>query len=375
MQKISVLIFPYRDSYFYEKYGPIVRDLHIIEALLGSRCVVSVMVVNRPVSIYERLLGKRYSKPNNWPVKVGFFDVTSFDFLGPLGGRGWTETCYDKYLGEIKSKFDLLAGDSTKVLLDFTPMANIDLGVFDGYFKWYDLIDNFIKHNRYNDKQKKLVSKKYSAVRSYDLVTGVSAGALAGVNCLESKKLILSNGIRHKSEFDYVDPIYDFGFIGFVTNKFSVDFLRAIKSKFPGCKIAIFGEFYDSKLKSDLESLAKCYGVFKESDLPGIMAKFKIGLVPYKISFSHDESPLKIYQYLNFGKPVISTIDYGIDSCWVHVSDNDNEIDESSATFLRGVFQEDFSKLTRGVEKEVRLDYLWENKIEDLIRRITYPLF
>lgn len=57
--RYKFIIIPYRDQYFVNKFGWTVRDLMIIHALNASERVESIIVVNRPVSIYERLISKK----------------------------------------------------------------------------------------------------------------------------------------------------------------------------------------------------------------------------------------------------------------------------------------------------------------------------
>ena len=38
--------------------------------------------------------------------------------------------------------------------------------------------------------------------------------------------------------------------------------------------------------------------------------RLKVGLLPYRQEISHDGSPLKLYEYLRYCKPVLTSIDY-----------------------------------------------------------------
>ncbi len=55
--EINLVAFCYRGSYFYEKYGPAVRDLQMLITLAQMEGV-SVTLLERPISMYERVLGK-----------------------------------------------------------------------------------------------------------------------------------------------------------------------------------------------------------------------------------------------------------------------------------------------------------------------------
>ena len=53
-------------------------------------------------------------------------------------------------------------------------------------------------------------------------------------------------------------------------------------------------------------------GGFRYQNLPKICRSFKVGLLPYREDRSHDGSPLKLYEYLRYLRPVISSINYEI---------------------------------------------------------------
>lgn len=311
----NFIIFPYRDLYFSKKFGYSVRDLQIIKTLKEDSRVKKITIINRPVSFYERIYRKRY---NSLIKDLKFFDVTSFDLIGPFKGRKWTETCYSKYLGIIKNRY--LDGDDSllkNVVLDFLPIAKIDYELFDNCYIWYDLIDNFTKHNRFDAAEKILTSEKYEYVNSYaDLVTGVSELAIKEFTV---KKKVVSNGICGNPKILEGNSRYTFGFIGFVTDKFNIEFVELLANS--GYKIGIYGKSYDKNVTNRLKrhNNIDVYGGFNKSDLPNIMQTFDIGLLPYISEKSHDGSPLKLYEYLNYGKPTVSTEIYEIKNEFIFV--------------------------------------------------------
>ena len=56
-KKFRFYFFGYRDEYFWNSYGPIVRDLMICKTLSNFKNVDKITFFNRPVSLYERILG------------------------------------------------------------------------------------------------------------------------------------------------------------------------------------------------------------------------------------------------------------------------------------------------------------------------------
>lgn len=150
---MKFIIIGYRDAYFWNEYGTSVRDLQIAEILSRK---YHVTFINRPVSIYERLKNKKKAKSEYkaYSNRITFIDHTSYDLIGPLFGRIWTKYCYKKILNRISSLF---TDDS--IIIDFTPIAELEFKNNKRITYWYDLIDNFSIHNRFSEKEKKSCSR------------------------------------------------------------------------------------------------------------------------------------------------------------------------------------------------------------------------
>jgi hypothetical protein len=213
------------------------------------------------------------------------------------------------------------------IVIDFLPIGNLPNWTQDLDYIWYDLIDNFQKHNRYTQNEKKAVTEKYSQVKKLahekTLVTGVSSDA---INEFENS-LVLNNGIldeHNKTCSVSSSEHYDFGFMGFITDKFDIEKIEILAKL--GYTIAIYGEFYDSSLKSTIEKIVNVtvFGRFSHLDTQKILSTFKIGLIPYIVEKLHDESPLKMFQYFSAQKLVLSCFDFNQKNSllWVYSEEN-----------------------------------------------------
>lgn len=315
---VNILALPYRDSYFYDKFGPAVRDLQIILALSENIYVSKITVINRPVSIYERLTTKR--KKRSIPsLKIDTIDITSFNILGPIFRRKWFKNIYIKIIKRILPI--VYNKNQVNILLDFSPISMINRDDIKGWFLWYDFIDNFIKHNRFSKREKLLVREKYNFIKyAAQFITAVTKECLENTDLAAHKNTyILNNCIfsnflpsRNKERKDNNENIFDFGFIGFITNKFDLSFIDFLSRK--GYSIAIYGKAFDYKVQKKLMKINNVYlgGAFSYSDLADICKTFRVGLLPYRIEKSHDGSPLKLYEYLRYGRPCLTSMDFEI---------------------------------------------------------------
>lgn len=328
--KINLVVALYRDSYFYDVYGAAVRDLQFLFELSNIKDI-EITVLNKPVSIYERFLLKKFPKKEVNYGNIKTVDYTSYDLVGPLKRRGWFHKVYPDFLGlQLKC---LHKDDCCNVFLDFLPIGSPDKKSLEGWIYWYDFIDNFMKHNRFTVEQKFLVDIKYQFVlKNADFVTAVSNDCLA--NLYSNIKLPFSYKVVSNKLFDFdgsyrgkVDSAisngnrlvknseqkYDFGFIGFITDKFDVGFIEKLPSEY---SVVLYGSVLDAAISKRLSSFenVRLMGEFSFTEIPYIMNTFKVGLLPYVVSKSHDGSPLKLYEYIRYLKPVITSQDFEIKS-------------------------------------------------------------
>ena len=340
--KINLVVLNYRGSYFFKEYGPAVRDLQML-LTLAQMDEISLTLLERPISIYERFLGKFFPKGilDNYNIRVK--DTTSYDLLRPLRRRLWWNHSVTKYLSKLLP--ELKQDNAVNVFLDFMPIGIPSLGSLDGWFYWYDFIDNFTKHNRFTKSERRAVQRKYVFVKKYaQLLTFVSKECLHNVNVgqpTRSETRVVTNKVfedlslsdKSAELYNTSEELFDFGFIGFVTDKIDIKFLKRLARR---NTVAIYGDFYDKKVKSKLSNLdnVSLLGGFHYGDLPKICETFKVGLLPYRQEKSHDGSPLKLYEYLRYCRPVLTSIDYELTNEKYIINYRNSELNEKTLSQL-----------------------------------------
>lgn len=366
--KINLLIVPYRDAYFHDEYGSAVRDLQFIETLAKQDIISTITVLNRPVSILERILLKKPKVKKINLAKIKTVDSTSKDFFGAIKGRSWADDVYAAAI-EIQLK-KLKTEGQLNILLDFLPIGSFNPVQLNGWLYWYDFIDNFKKHNRFSNKEKSLVLEKYNFVSSYaDFVTAVSDVCLElnGPYKKASTEVISNKVFETTSTKTLItthDKVHDFGFIGFITDKFDINFIKIIAAKHT---VAIFGQVMDKKVAEVLSSLENVttFGKFTYKDVPSICKQFKVGLLPYLAEKSHDGSPLKLYEYMKYNIPCLTSIDYEIsDTNFIRNYNKSNNL-KSDIVDMLDVSGSD--KISKTIKEDWKLDTSLQRVIEKLL--------
>ena len=166
-----------------------------------------------------------------------------------------------------------------------------------------------------------------------------------------------------KKERDKVktdDPLVEI-----MTDKINIELISNLSEQ--GKTIAFFGKVYDKKTGQRLSQLQNvtCFGEFHSEQLPSIMEQFRIGIIPYLKERSHDESPLKAFQYLSYGIPVFSTINYPITSQYFACNES-----LSTTTLIDELLKLDTRTSTQGREEiatTVTEEMYWNVKIERIL--------
>jgi len=363
----QIAILPYRGADFARRYGYTVRDLMILSALQDSVYVSSILWLQRPKVVTEwlnRATLIEHDKLSS-PRKI------DLNILGQiLFRRGWTATSmhtHDRALRE----WSISTGG---VLIDFHPfyIPPKDVLKQSNVFYWYDLIDNFSKHNLFSEFQKGLVKKKYDFVREHaKFVSGVSELAVeaAGGGLVIQNRL---SGKNNKTEKRFLSPRYDFGFTGFITDKFDVAFINRLSRL--GYSVLVRGQAYNNQVLRELESiknvtLGPAYHHDKQAE---IIEQFSVGLVPYKPTKSHDESPIKLWQYLAQGASVLLSMKFG--SHEERYSRSIGYYSLMSDTEIREFLIRSRSEQVRRICRNMILDdpdMWWEDAVDSILRKIA----
>jgi len=276
----------------------------MVRALASLDRVKRVVLFERPDTIQEAAI--RVFWPTDNGSKLQRHRKIDWDMPGQLiMRRKWTPRSFKlNEAGLAVWMTDKLPG-CRKVLLDFHPTYQPPVSSREGILYWYDMIDNFTKHNLYDAVERDLVSAKYALVnRHADAVTGVTAQCIEGfARARVVPNRLLREALGSPALTEHTE--YDLGFLGFITNKFDVDFIRRCASL--GLKTLICGHAYDKATAAQLSSISgvTMHGGFSAAESPGLIQKFNVGLVPYLSNRTHDESPIKFFQYILSGRPAL----------------------------------------------------------------------
>ncbi len=161
------------------------------------------------------------------------------------------------------------------------------------------------------------------------------------------------------------------GYAGKMQQMFDVDLVEKAVLDMPDVNFVFIGQKLDSKWT---EKLWKYPNVYYLGDkyydlLPQYLFHFDVCIIPYNKETHHNVDPIKLYEYLAMGKPVVATKVGGSTT----FSDFPQvRIAESSEDFIRGLqFFIEKVKANLQIEAYPLPDFcLWKNKANRIIRDI-----
>lgn len=218
-----------------------------------------------------------------------------------------------------------------------------------GQATWYEEdVENFILRNVY---KRYAVSQGLIAKHSkYDiefLPNGFTAQQLT-----DSPKVDLEKGK------------INLGYFGHLTKEwFDWNLVLAVANKYPDVFIHVIGYGFPEGLQ--LPDNVKYYGKLLPSQLSGYTKNWDVCLIPFQdIELSKSVNPIKVYEYLYLGKPVVVTGIPGLDKFpYVYFSANDVD------SFMKAVHKAmdnkvDYEKVSNFLKKN-----RWEDRAEIILSR------
>ena len=172
----------------------------------------------------------------------------------------------------------------------------------------YYMADNMTQNNKkFREIEKKIISKSqlvfYSSINLQNKISNKKKGKYLpnGVNYKIFNKNITRKKCNTNTPFEIV-------YLGAVRDIINHNIILKISINFPNDKIYIIGPILTKFEKLYKQKNIIFIGQIKHSLVPRYLKKSHIGILPYKINtFTKSINPLKIYEYISSGLPVVST--------------------------------------------------------------------
>ncbi len=402
MQKIDLIIIPYNDFFKAKKFGFRSRDQHLMRQIINDDRVGKILIIERPRSIWSFLKFSQFSlsrevqntirgekidqclrKIND---KVFLFEFFELGLKQAISKYLWYDEIYgsDKFIGKFFKAVKSIEIEDA-VIISFNPFANSFVKYVKPKFFVFDVMDNFCFHPEFK-------SLKGFMCRSFEWISA-NADLIFCVNenvknffklnyPLSDKKLCtLPNGVEKdlRSKICLVEDVLKIknpriGYVGVISDRIDFDLVEYVAKERENYNFVFIGEKYGKAGRwiRRLKKLNNVYflGVRHYEKIPSYIATFDVCIVPHKVDdFTLSNDPMKIYEYLYLGKPIVST----------PISINDELIDyifigTSKDEFLRYLDDAvNFSKVDNFISRQqsaIKEQMFWDRRAESMIDKI-----
>lgn len=331
---VDLIIFPMHDWKKCEKEGFRNRDSHLIQEFEKSEKIRKILIVDRPITLPEMILKKRFWRVKKGEIikrskftcltkvseKIFVLDIFSFDLIQPLVlQRDWWSYIFrkDKTVQKIREAISYLNMEN-KVLFLASPLATPVIGKLDEKLVVFDAIDDWTKHPQMKDRRG-WIKEGYEIIKEKaDLIFANSIHLQIFLANPRTQPIVVFNGVNkeyfnlkeNKVPLDLKNiskPII--GYAGTLAKRIDVGLLSYLSSKLPKFSFVLIGPILDKKWIKNLKKLPNVYylGNKHYSELPFYISNFDVCIIPHSTDFEYGEEPIKLYEYLAAGKPVVTT--------------------------------------------------------------------
>lgn len=393
--KVDLIVLPMHDWRKCEKEGFRTRDAHLIQHLEKSERVRRMLVVDRPMTLPEMILKKRY-----WRIRSGkriqrtwftcltkvskktyVLDIFSWDLLKPLIlKRDWWDYTFrtDRVIQKIKKAVSLL-NLNNKVLFLWSPLSTGVIGELGERMLVFDTLDNWAKHPEIRDKRG-WIKRGYETIKEKaDIIFANSKETQKFMENPRISPILIPNGVDKKlfalQEKGIPEDLKNIGtpiigYAGKIGKRMDIDLLSFLASELPQINFVLIGQFLNKKWVKGLFKFRNIYflGDKHYSQLPFYLGNFDVCIIPHNTrSLESGEDSIKLYEYLAAGKPVVTTMVLGIDylkDVITIASTREEFLEGTIYSCKRAKEDKSFSEELRNSISEI---HLWSEKAKRMI--------
>lgn len=384
--KIDFVVIGSEESCVITDFG--YRPLIFAKALSRSGYVGKVLVINCPVSFLGRMAGilrRRGRVEDVYPVKIKKVRYSVVKMDAKLSMLNLSSIFPDS--GSLFSRIDsgLHAKNITRVLneLGFSDFIlwiasprMVDMAAkIHSTIKVFDAIDNLLAHPQMSRSYGR-IKKSYRWVDDNADLICIAAEGQRKMFTNSSKLFLLPNCVdsvfldAKKSEmpFDVKDVAKPTaGYVGVLQERMDVQLIEETAKRLPDVNFVFVGPI---KSKPYFEILMKYrnihfLGIKRYSEIPDYIRYFDVCIIPHKVNeFTNSMDPLKIYEYLACGKPIVSTPVAGTERFKEHIYLAKTPAEFADA--LKRAFSTDSEKMSAD-RISLALKHSWDNAISNMI--------
>jgi glycosyltransferase involved in cell wall biosynthesis len=248
----------------------------------------------------------------------------------------------------------------------------------------FDAQDNLLKSALYRNVSNLQNYYNY-CVENADLIYTNSPETASWLSTEKITAKFISNGVdleMFSKNNQYVIPedLKKFtkpivGYAGKMQEIFDVELIKELLIKFPKTNFVFIGQILNPRWMKNLWTFPNAHylGDKKYDLLPAYLHFFDICIVPISQTRQHGGDPIKIYEYIAAGKPVISTNTGGTEKLSIYpqvkVTGTQVEFISELSNFLNSIIEKKEIPF-----ENISIEYTWNYKVNKFIEDISICL-
>jgi len=325
------------------------------------------------VSTYEKMLGSQDSEKVSYNVFV--YPPDQCRARETETNKPHLSEIYFPYLNNVLSREGVIAKKSVFWIYPKNYLAPAIVQYFEPAKVVVDVVDDHRAWPGISEEERQRLTENYKNM--------LTMADMAFVNCepmldamrefFPGARLVPNGCDTHpqKSKPIHDDELDAFkswkgktiGFVGNLEKKIDIVLLEKIAEKFSDCRLVLVGSTHANPQVLRLRRYPNVHfaGVVPYRDVGAWLSRFDVGIIPHlDMDMTKSMNPLKLYVYLSWRVPVVSTQIYNIDasSQFLRVAHTHNEFLEHVSSTLE----------EEGIDEAALQRYIDENSWEERFR-------
>jgi len=246
---------------------------------------------------------------------------------------------------------------------------------FPAKLKIFDAVDNWATHASYKKEAGRLIKNYQQIDRSADFVFTVSKKLCDLFNNAPTSwipngvdRVHFENQAQVPQDFSFKHPVV--GYVGTIQERIDFDLLASVVKQHPDKSFVFIGPVW-SGVQMKVEDFRHQFdnvsfiGRRSYKELPAYLQQIDVAIIPHRLdAFIHSTNPMKMYDYLAAGKPVVTTPGAGTEMFADHLYICPDK--QSFSQSLDQALQDD-SPAKQQARKQAVREHTWEKRIALMI--------
>ncbi len=394
---IEIIVFPFHDWRKCEQQGLRRRDTSVVLGLANHPDVSRVLVVDRPLALPHLLFESMRGR--SWRVKQGelvrkdslsaltkvseklyVLDLIVPDIVHSLLLRRawWPHVLQQELVARQTRAAAGWLGMANPILWLCTPISAPLIGRAGESLVVFDAIDDWRSHLEMG-AYRETAARGYETIRQRaDVIFSVSESLAESLGGGRADPRWIPNGVD-ASMFTPDGPLaadaLEFpsprvGYAGAIEKRVDVELLTEVVSALPAASFIFVGP-YDRRLVAPVSKFPNAHflGPRRFDEMPAYLRAMDVCVMPHRVNaFTSSMNPLKLYEYLACGRPVVSTPVAGTESFsgLIDIARTADEFVASITKAMQSTDPDEVAARRRAVEAES-----WQMRVSQMMDMVV----